>query len=58
MLEKDVSSISEELLMSNSQSTPNIGSNDAPKAPTPVATPAPQQNQGDKPASKPPEQQK
>jgi hypothetical protein len=45
--------------MSNSQSTPKTASNEAPKTPAPdVATPAPQQNQGDKPASKPTEQQK
>jgi hypothetical protein len=45
--------------MSNSQSTPKTDSNDASKTPAPgVATPTPQQNQGDKPASKPPEQQK
>jgi hypothetical protein len=45
--------------MSNSQSTPKTDSNEAPKTPTPgVASPAPQQNQGDKPASKPSEQQK
>jgi hypothetical protein len=37
--------------MSNSQNTPS-GSNEAPKTPAPgVAAPAPQQNQGDKPAS-------
>ena len=41
--------------MSNPQSTPN----EAPKTPVPgVASPTPQQNQGDKPASKPGEQQK
>jgi hypothetical protein len=45
--------------MSNSQSTPQADSNEATKTPAPgVATPAPQQNQGDKPASKPSEQQK
>ena len=45
--------------MSNSQATPKAGSNDAPKAPAPgAATPTPQQDQGDKPASKPSEQQK
>jgi hypothetical protein len=45
--------------MSNSQSAPKTGSNEAPKAPAPgVATPAPQQEQSDKPASKPSEQQK
>jgi hypothetical protein len=45
--------------MSDSQSTPKTGSNEAPKTPAPgVATPTPQQNQGDKPAPKPPEQQK
>jgi len=45
--------------MSNSQSTPQAGSNETPKAPAPgAATPAPQQNQGDKPATKPTEQQK
>jgi hypothetical protein len=45
--------------MSNSQSTPQAASNDAPKTAAPgVATPTPQQNQGDKPAPKPPEQQK
>jgi hypothetical protein len=45
--------------MSNSQSAPKTGSNDAPKTPAPdVASPAPQPTQGDKPASKPPEQQK
>ena len=49
----------EELLMSNSQNHPQAGANEAPKAPAPgVATPAPQQNQGDKPATKPSEQQK
>ena len=38
---------------------PQAGSNEAPKAPVPgVAAPAPQQNQGDKPATKPGEQQK
>jgi hypothetical protein len=42
-----------------SKSTPQSGSNEAPKTPAPgVATPTPQQNQGDKPASKPSEQQK
>jgi hypothetical protein len=47
-----------ELLMSNSQNAPS-GSNEAPKTPAPgVAAPAPQQNQGDKPATKPNEQQK
>jgi hypothetical protein len=45
--------------MSNSQSAPKRGSNEALKTPAPGApTPAPQQNQGDKPASKPSEQQK
>jgi hypothetical protein len=45
--------------MSNMQSTPQAGSNEAPKTPAPgAATPAPQQNQGDKPAPKPSEQQK
>ena len=45
--------------MSNSQSNPQAGSNEAPKTPAPgVAAPAPQQNQGDKPATKPSEQQK
>ena len=45
--------------MSNSQSTPKTDSNDAAKTPTPgVAAPTPQQTQGDKPASKPAEQQK
>jgi hypothetical protein len=43
--------------MSNSQSAPKTDSNDAPKTPAPdVASPAPQQNQGDKPASKPEQQ--
>jgi hypothetical protein len=42
--------------MSNS---PQVGSNEAPKTPAPgTSTPTPQQNQGDKPASKPGEQQK
>jgi hypothetical protein len=50
---------SKELLMSNSQSTPKTDSNDAAKTPTPGVAPATaQQNQGDKPASKPAEQQK
>jgi hypothetical protein len=45
--------------MSNMQSTPQAGSNEAPKTPAPgTATPAPQQNQGDKAAPKPSEQQK
>jgi hypothetical protein len=45
--------------MSNSQNNPQVGPNEAPKTPAPgTATPAPQQNQGDKPASKPSEQQK
>jgi hypothetical protein len=49
----------EELLMSNTQNHPQAGANEAPKTPAPgVATPAPQQNQGDKPANKPSEQQK
>jgi hypothetical protein len=44
--------------MSNAQNTPS-GSNEAPKTPAPgVAAPAPQQNQGDKPATKSNEQQK
>jgi hypothetical protein len=47
------------LLMSNAQSTPKTDSNEAPKTPPPgVTSPAPQQNQGDKPATKPSEQQK
>jgi hypothetical protein len=42
--------------MSNS---PQAGANDAPKTPAPgTSAPAPQQNQGDKPAPKPGEQQK
>jgi hypothetical protein len=45
--------------MSNSQNNPQAGANEAPKTPAPgTATPAPQQNQGNKPASKPAEQQK
>jgi hypothetical protein len=46
--------------MSNVQSTPQAGVNEAPKkTPTPdVAAPPAQQNQGDKPAPKPAEQQK
>jgi hypothetical protein len=45
--------------MSNSQSTSKTASNEAPKTTAPgVASPTPQQNQGDKPASKPSEQQK
>jgi hypothetical protein len=45
--------------MSNMQSTPQAGSNEAPKTPAPgAATLAPQQNQGDKPAPKPSDQQK
>ena len=45
--------------MSNMQSAPQGGSNEAPKTPVPgTPTPAPQQNQGDKPAPKPSEQQK
>jgi hypothetical protein len=44
--------------MSNSQNNPQVGANEAPKTPaSSPATPAPQQNQGDKPAAKP-EQQK
>jgi hypothetical protein len=43
--------------MSNSQNNPQVGSNEAPKTPAP-GTPAPQQNQGDKSAPKPGEQQK
>jgi hypothetical protein len=47
-----------ELFMSNSESTPKAGSNEAPKTPAlGNSTPAPQQTQGDKPA-KPAEQQK
>jgi hypothetical protein len=43
-------------LMSNN---PQSGTNDAPKTPAPgTSAPAPQQNQGDKPAPKPGEQQK
>jgi hypothetical protein len=50
---------SKEFLMSDSQSNPKTASNEAPKTPAPgTPTPAPQQNQGDKPASKPSEQQK
>jgi hypothetical protein len=49
----------EELFMSSSQNNPQVGSNEAPKTPVPgTVTPAPLQNQGDKPASKPSEQQK
>jgi hypothetical protein len=45
--------------MSNTQNHPQAGANEAPKTPAPgVAAPAPQQNQGDKPATKPSEQQK
>jgi hypothetical protein len=45
--------------MSNSQNNRPAGSTEAPKTPAPgPATPAPQQNQGDKPATKPGEQQK
>jgi hypothetical protein len=45
--------------MADSQPAPKTGSNEAPKTPAPgVVTPVPQQNQGDKPASKPAEQQK
>ncbi len=45
--------------MSSSQNNPQTGANEAPKTPASnPATPAPQQNQGDKPASKPSEQQK
>jgi len=48
-----------ELLMSNPQNNTQAGSNETPKAPAPgVAAPPPQQNQGDKPAAKPGEQQK
>jgi hypothetical protein len=54
------SSISEGItFMSNAQSTPQAVANEAPKTPAPgVATPPPQQNQDDKPATKPAEQQK
>jgi hypothetical protein len=46
-------------LMSNAQPTPQAGANEAPKTPAPgVATPPPQQHQGDKPATKPAESQK
>jgi hypothetical protein len=45
--------------MSNSQSPSQGAPNEAPKTPAPgVAAPPPQQNQGDKPATKPDEQQK
>jgi len=45
--------------MSNSQNNPQAAANEAPKTPAPGTTaPTPQQNQGDKPASKPSEQQK
>jgi hypothetical protein len=39
--------------------SPQAGPDEAPKTPTPgTSAPAPQQNQGDKPAAKPAEQQK
>ena len=46
--------------MSIQQTTPQANANEAPKTPAPgVASPAPQQQtQGDKPATKPNEQQK
>jgi hypothetical protein len=45
--------------MSNPQTNPQTASVEAPKNPAPgVASPPPQQNQGDKPATKPGEQQK
>ncbi len=45
--------------MTNLQNTPQEGANEAPKTPaSSPATPAAQQNQGDKPGSKPSEQQK
>lgn len=45
--------------MSNTQNNTSESSNEAPKAPQQGANPAPgQQNQGDKPATKPAEQQK
>jgi hypothetical protein len=45
--------------MSNPQTSPQTASNEAPKTPASgVAPPPPQQNQGDKPATKPGEQQK
>ena len=44
--------------MSNSQNNSQVGSNEAPKTPAPgIATPTPQQIQGDKPAPRPREQQ-
>ena len=45
--------------MSNTQNNSQAGSDEAKKATQPsVITPAPQQNQGDKSAEKPAEQQK
>jgi hypothetical protein len=50
---------SKEFLMSDSQSNPKTASSEAPKTPAPgTPIPAPQQNLGDKPATKPSEQQK
>jgi hypothetical protein len=45
--------------MSNPQTKPQTASNDAPKPPAPgVASPPPQQSQGDKPVTKTADQQK
>jgi hypothetical protein len=44
--------------MSNSQSNTPASSNETPKTPAPGVAAPPQQNQGDKPAAKPGEQQK
>jgi hypothetical protein len=45
--------------MSNTQNNSQAGTDEAKKAPQPsIVTPAPQQNQGDKPAEKSAEQRK